>query len=263
MNMTFKSTIFYKTLKFLKITTGILFFVNRINDIKRYMKKTEGNIIKKAKKGVLIYVGMHLGGGFSSIFEKYKICYGFEANPELYAKLKIKFGTNPRVKLFNVAVTDYDGEIEFNISNYDGASSIGNFSEDWEGYKFDNIKMIKTIKVPCINLYNFLQQHNIDLIEDYISDIQGFDLGVLKTLKPYIDEKKIKHITCEVAKDKYGNTYTGIPDNSENGFNVLLKDNYECVAKGFGILTDGEFDDVPDICWEMDYKWRVKKRLDY
>ncbi|MDC9727545.1 MAG: hypothetical protein PSN35_06900 [Candidatus Thioglobus sp.] len=137
-------------------------------------------------------------------------------------------------------------------------SSIGKFSKNWEDGRSDKIEMIRVIKVPCINLYNFLQQHNIDLIEDYISDIQGFDLQVLKTLKPYIDKKKIKNITCEVLKNKNTAIYSNLPNNSEEGFNLLLNDNYECVAKGAGILIDGDFSGVPDEWWEMDCKWRVK-----
>ena len=36
----------------------------------------------------------------------------------------------------------------------------------------------------------------------------------------------------EVSKDKHGNFYSGIPENSESGFGQLLDENYECIAKG-------------------------------
>lgn len=227
--------------------------------LKKIMQKAKKvfSIVKTTlskKKGVLLYVGLHRGTSFLSIFRKYEVCYAFEANPELYAECKKKFSKYPRVKIFNVAVANYDGEIEFNISSNEGASSsIGNFSENFSS----DLKMIKKIKVPCVNLYHFLQQHKIDLIEDYISDIQGFDLEALKTLKPYIDKKKIKNITCEVIKNINKSTYN-LPDNSEKGFNLLLNDNYECVAKGYGVLKDGEFNDVPEEWWEMDCKWKAK-----
>ncbi len=229
-----------------------------LQKLNKYINVMKTYFVKK--NGVLVYAGMHKGSGFSSIFRKYEVCYGFEADPELYEQLKIKFGKYPQVKIFNVAVGNYDGEIEFNISSNDGASSsIGNFSQSWENHKSGEIKMIKKIKVPCINLYSFLQKHNIEHIEDYVSDIQGFDLEALKTLKPLIDEKRIKNITSEVTKDSFRNIYDDLPDNSESSFNLFLGDKYKCVAKGWGILTDGQFNEVPDEWWEMDCKWRVVK----
>ncbi|BAS67694.1 FkbM family methyltransferase [Bathymodiolus septemdierum thioautotrophic gill symbiont] len=207
------------------------------------------------KQGILVYVGAHSGNNLSSIFRKYEKCYAFEANPELYTLLKIKFNKYPRVCIFNFAVADYDGEIDFNISNNGGASSsIGNFSKDYNA----SIKMVKTIKVKCIILCSFLQKHKVDFIEDYISDIQGYDLEVLKTLKPYINEKKIKNITCEVGKSKDRQVYSDLPENNKNAFDLFLNDNYEFVAQGWGILTDGKFHQVPETWWDMDCKWKIK-----
>jgi FkbM family methyltransferase len=211
------------------------------------------------RKGTLVYIGLHKGYGFNAAFRKYETCYGFEANPDLYAKLEKQFKKHSNVHLFNFAVTGQDGEVDFNISSNDGASSsIGNFAEDWEHYKSGSVRMVKTVSVPSINLYNFLKQQGVQSIESYISDIQGVDLEVLKTLKPLLDQRKILSITCEVTKDKHRNIYGNLPDNSESGFNELLRDNYECVAKGWGILTDGVFNNVPESWWEMDCKWKVR-----
>lgn len=211
------------------------------------------------KRGTLVYLGLHKGDSFMSIFHTYEKCYAFEADPLLFEKCRRRFKFFSRVHILNVAVADYDGEIDFNISSNSGASSsIGNFSPDWENYKSGNVKKVKTIKTLCINLLTFLHKNHIDTIEDYISDIQGFDLQVLKTLKPLIDSKKINNITAEVAKNEYGNIYRDLPDNSEDGFNQLLGKNYECVSKGWGILENGKFDAVPDEWWEMDCKWKAK-----
>jgi FkbM family methyltransferase len=213
-------------------------------------------MLANKREGVLVYVGMNHGDGFDAIFRKYQKCYCFEADPDLFDKLNHKYSKYKFVHLFNVAAADYNGEIEFNISNNSGrSSSVGNFSQDWSGGG-EGIEMIKTIKVPCVNLYLFLQQKKIDFIDEYVSDIQGFDLTVLKTLKPYIDNKKINYITCEVAKDR--NIYNDIGDNSEKAFNIFLSNNYQLVAKGFGILRNGELHNVPDGCWEMDCKWQKK-----
>jgi len=162
----------------------------------------------------------------------YKSCYGFEPNPERFKKLQRKYSRYPNVHLFNVAAAQYDGEINFNITSNNGASSsVGHFDEEWEKEcKGEKIEMIKSITVPCINIYNFCKNNNIDFIDDYMSDIQGMDLEVLKTMKPMIDQRGIGTITCEVTKDGKHNIYSDLPDNTESGFRELLKDNYELIA---------------------------------
>ena len=228
------------------------------NIVRRLHSKIKS--IFSPKKGVLVYVGLHKGASFDAVFRNYEICYGFEANPELYKKLRTRFRKHENVHIFNVAVTDQDGEIDFNISSNDGASSsVGRFKEEWDNFKSGDVRMIKTIRIPSINLLNFLEKHGIKHIDSYISDIQGLDLEVLKTLRPLIDNRQISDITCEVSKDKHGNIYKDIPENCESGFKQLLNENYECIAKGWGVLSDGEFSEVPDEWWEMDCKWKLKQ----
>lgn len=216
----------------------------------------------RKKRGTLLFLGMNSGGVFGLIFRGYKTCYGFEPNTKRFKKLHKKYNKHHNVHLFNVAVAQYDGEINFNISNNNNgaSSSIGNFNKEWENFKSGKIKMIKSIRVPCINLLNFCKQHGIEYIDDYISDIQGMDLEVLKTMKPMIAARKIKAITCEVTKDEKHNIYSDLPDNTESGFFELLKDNYELIAKGWGILKDNQMDYVPDSLWEMDCKWVLKEK---
>jgi FkbM family methyltransferase len=205
-------------------------------------------------------IGIEPGGILSLMHWGYKKCYGFEANPERYDRLVKKYGKYQYIKLYNKAVAQYDGEITFNISNNNNgaSSSIGTFNEEWEHeYAGKKVEMIKTIKVACINLNNFCIENNIYFIDDYVSDIQGMDLEVIKTIKPMIDAKKIGSITCEVALNEKGNVYKDLPDNSEKGFNELLKSNYKLIAKGWGVLKDNNFEKIPNDAWEMDCKWQL------
>jgi FkbM family methyltransferase len=213
----------------------------------------------RRKRGVLVYIGLHRGESFDQIFGSYEACYGFEANPELFEALVRKYRGHPRVHLVNAAVDERGGETEFHISSNDGASSsLGHFDDAWANYRKGDVRMVKTIRVRCVNLLDFCRQHGIDRIDDYVSDIQGMDLTVLKTMKPFIDQRRIGTITCEVAKDGRRNIYRDLPDNSASGFAELLEGNYELVAKGWGVLQDNQFVDVPDSWWEMDCKWRVR-----
>ncbi len=140
------------------------------------------NYALRKRKGVLICIGMDPNGIFNLMFKGFEKCYGFEANPERFKRLEKKYKKHPYIKLYNVAVAQYDGEITFNISsNNNGASSsIGNFDENWqEKYQGKKIEMIKSISVPCINLNNFFIDNKIEYIDEYVSDIQGMDLEIL------------------------------------------------------------------------------------
>ena len=232
--------------------------INRLFELAKYFFQVTLYLLGiKKRKGVLVYVGLYRGHSFSSIFYKYKACYGFEADPEQFEHIPNYIKYFPNVHLFAKAVSAEDGMITFHISSNGGASSsIGSgFKKDWKS----DVKMVKEITVPSINLMNFLMEKEIGVIDDYISDAQGYDLTILKTLEPMIASKSIKTITCEVTKNKYGNIYKDSPDNTFDGFNSFLGDNYECISKGWGILQDGNFEEVPNSWWEFDAKWRVKQ----
>jgi len=226
------------------------------------------------KNGVLVYVGLHKGESFARIFNRYETCYGFEADPELYARLSRKFrcvaGAKGGVHLYNCAVAEHDGEVAFNIFvGGRGCSSIGNLSRDYYAQSAPP-KNIKTITVPSINLGNFLRAQNVQVIDHYISDIQGMDLQVLKTLKPWIDDGRIKNIQCEVSLDTLGKLYDGLPDNSESGFAKLLGANYECAGiarrdrwcyQADAQSSEAEYERVEQpTAWDADYFWRLKSR---
>jgi FkbM family methyltransferase len=219
--------------------------------------------IFRKKRGALFIIGLESGGVFRWMYRGYEKCYCFEANPERFKKLQKKYSKYEHINLFNVAIAQYDGEITFNISsNNNGASSsIGSFKKEWQQqYQKQKIEMVKSITVPCLNLYNFCIKNNIGFIDDYVSDIQGMDLEVLKTMKPMIDNNMIDTISCEVTKNDRQNIYYDLPDNSENGFASLLSDNYDLIAKGWGILKNNKIDKIPDDVWEMDCRWRVKNK---
>jgi FkbM family methyltransferase len=213
------------------------------------------NLLMRKRRDCLMYLGLHQGGSFDSLYDMYKVAYGFEANPELCDSLKEKYKNNKRVHIIHAAVTTFNGTVTLNISDNSGvSSSLGHFNKDFP----NEIKMISSVEVPAINLYDFCQVQGIGHITDYKSDIQGMDLEVLKTMRPFIEQKRIATITAEVAKDNKPQIYPDLPDNSESGFQDLLKENYALVATGWDKLEDNVYRDVPEGWWEMDCKWMLK-----
>lgn len=232
----------------------IYHILNRLRHAARSMARGD-----RRSRGVLVYIGMHWGSSFEAIFRRYRLCYGFEANPDLYKDLARRYRRYPHVKLFNVAAADRDGEVEFNISSNLGlSSSIGHFSPEWDHVRSGRIRTERTVRVPSINMLRFLDEEGIEFIDDYVSDIQGMDLTVLRTLKPWIDAGRIGTIQCEVGRDDKPQIYHDLPPNNESSFNALLADRYEMIAKGWGVLEDGVFNQVPDSWFEMDCKWRLR-----
>ncbi|GEM_PF-2046453 len=213
----------------------------------------------RPKKETLFYVGVNKGNSFDLIYRNYKHCYAFEANPELFAELQKRYKNKSNVTLINAAAAQEDGEISFQISNDTnaGSSSIGEINPQVNESKDIPILVRERITVKALNLMDFCQQHQIENITDYISDIQGMDFTVLATLTPLIEKKKIETITCEVAKNNR-QIYHNIPSNFLSQFEELLNTDYNMVASGPSKLTEGKFNEVPESWWEMDCKWRVK-----
>jgi len=217
-------------------------------------------------KEVLVYVGMNRGEGFDGIFHDYERCFGFEPNPVLYDHLMEKYKKFSWVNIVNAAAAIDDTEdLSLYVTDNDGASSsVYPLKEAWhksrEVRKAPTIGLQGKITVRGINLPRYLDDHGISEITDYVSDIEGMDLAVLKTMNRYILDKKIQAITCEVSKDELRNRHVGCPDNSLGGFTELLSGNYELVAVGYmPLLTDGVFGEIPEESWAMDCRWKLKQ----
>jgi len=207
---------------------------------------------------LLIYVGLHRGTEFDQVFRHFKKSIAFEANPSLANTARHKYMLyRPDVEIVHAAAASSSGFIELNISNNDGASSsLGNFDKEWNHAE---IHMNKSVKVPAINLGEFLQMRKIQEISLYISDIQGMDYTVLETLKPWIKSKKISKIICEATKDGKRNIYKDLPSNEFNKFQSFFQENYQLLGTGWGLVKEGEFNEVPDDWWEFDCLWAPKK----
>ena len=82
-------------------------------------------------KGIMIYVGLNKGYTFEEICYKYELAIGYEANPEIFIKLKKKFDNYKNVMIFNLAASDKNSKSTFYISNNKDmvSSSLSKFSK--------------------------------------------------------------------------------------------------------------------------------------
>lgn len=209
----------------------------------------------------LLYVGLNNGDAFSSLYRNYDLAIGLEPNKKLYQKLVKRFKGEENVLLINAAATTSANETQKKLIIYDNrgaSSSFFKLKEEWHQKQKKEIKIESEMLVDCVYLPQVLKENKIEFINDYVSDIEGMDLEVLKTLNHWINKKKIHTITCEVSKTKDLNRHVDCPDNSKEGFEKLLKKNYDLVATGYAPLRDGAFRQIPDTSWSMDCKWKRK-----
>jgi FkbM family methyltransferase len=183
------------------------------------------------EKKVIIEVGANDGGNTVQYLEACDVLYVFEPVPYLADKLRGMFEGNPKVKVIQKAVSDFNGTARFGISgpNYNwnlGCSSLNEFNPDlnelWPGRP--DFNMIEYIDVDVIRLDDFIKSEGIENINYLHIDAQGSDLKVLQSLGTEI--QKVKAGRCEAAntvslyKDVDNSTYSIMKHLSLNGFYI-------------------------------------------
>lgn len=209
---------------------------------------------------VLVYAGAHLGGSLSQHLNDFDVIFAFEANPWFCEHLTSRFSQYKNLHVVNAALCNaHRQKVLFNISRNNGDSS-SLLSANKENSLYEAILPSTQVMVEGINLGMFLAEKNIERIDTYISDLQGYDYEVLKTLNPLIDRGAISRIECEVAKANKVSIYEygDIEPNTDENFDSFLGHRYERVATGWGNLQDGVFANVPDNWSEWDVRWKLK-----
>tara|TARA_R100000027_G_scaffold35649_2_gene26196 strand:+ start:189 stop:917 length:729 start_codon:yes stop_codon:yes gene_type:complete len=188
----------------------------------------------------LVYLGANTGFSLYQIFDKYDQVYAFEPDPEMFSQLKSKMGQFEWVTLVNAACSTEKGRTNFYVTSNRVASSLGSPSDEFvEAYKRHDSgsTVIKEIEVETVNLGEFLKQEGIEFIDLYVSDCQGSDLNILKTMADYIDDDKIGELYIETHGDNT-QIYNGL-DNQYTGFKNLLKENFDFIHATLGSYGAG------------------------
>ncbi len=209
-------------------------------------------LLRNKPKGVLVYVGVNVGESLAKIFYKFERVIGYEPNPLNFSKLQSKFGHFNNIEIYNFAAADKDGYHDFFLSdnnNHDASSSLLNFSNS------RTIKAKQVIQVRTILLSNHLKIIGVDFIDEYISDTEGYDFSILKTLSEFIENNKIHFITCEVLRNGKPDPFLGSM-NYESNFDEFLPAKFRKIGSGWGILCDDHQYTIPDSYNFMDVRWQ-------
>jgi FkbM family methyltransferase len=150
----------------------------------------------------------------------------------------------------NLAVTSFDGEIEFNyyqdgtdsiletnldeIHNYiDGYTGKNAIKEKWTAWKKE--------KVKCMRLDSIINKHSISLIPHLKIDTQGHDFEVIKSAGSQINI--IKYIECEVQTTEF-EIYKN-QSKKEELIKYMIGKNFELIG-----LTKQTFDQEENLTFE-------------
>ena len=142
---------------------------------------------------IILDIGANIGDVSDVIMKKYdpKI-YCYEPNISCYNYMVKRFIKNSKIKIFNVAVSNFSGKTFLYF--HKKATNITEFNERSSLKKEkDGLDINKKIEVNCIDIKEILEKHNqIDLIK---IDIEGSEYEVMPEIIKNKD--KIKMVLCE------------------------------------------------------------------
>ena len=121
------------------------------------------------------------------------IVHFFEPNPTNFEALKKNIGDRKGAYFYGQAISDKDGTLEFVV---DGPTS--NSREDIV------TNDARTITVKCSTIDPFFENNEyVDIVK---IDTEGHDIHVLRTLLPYVKQKKVGALVTEFTTFWYGST---------------------------------------------------------
>jgi FkbM family methyltransferase len=148
--------------------------------------------------------------------------YFFEPNPNNFEALKKNIGDRNGAHFVAQAISDKEGSLEFVV---DGPTS--NSRED------TITNNDRTISVKCSTIDPFFE--NIEYVDIVKIDTEGHDLHVLRTLLPYVKQKRVGALVTEFTTFWYGST----PEEVLNA-TVILYDYFDVYKYCYALSRNGK-----------------------
>lgn len=153
----------------------------------------------------IIDIGAGLKGMYQRFTKHYPTVniYAVEPHPELAAKMRNEFASNPNIIVCECAIGETNGMIDFYCATDGSSSSILPIRYEnarrWKnppGRRW--LSPDKTVKVRCMPLDDFISEHNIKRPDFINIDVQGCAMNVLQSMKSTRSWDNLKEISVKV-----------------------------------------------------------------
>jgi FkbM family methyltransferase len=112
-----------------------------------------------------------------------------EPSDSAFARLTARFGSDPRCKLVQAAVSDVEGRLTF----FEEAGAGETSSLNPSACRSAAVEKI----VTCVTVESVVQQHGWETIDYLKVDVEGFDLHVLRGARSLLDSQKVHILQFE------------------------------------------------------------------
>lgn len=209
-----------------------------VNGIKMYKSEFNVGWINKYlghEPKTLIEFGSYDCGDGVYYKQTYPNCsvYSIEACPERYKIVKNN-GESFKIKTFNYAISDYDGQTIFYqvkdpnvLDDEKKYGSSGSINKRTDLYKntFKHIEEQSPIEIECITLKSFCEKNNIKEIDFLHMDVEGVEYKAIKGLGKI--RPKLIWMETYLGKKYYGEN----SHNPEDLINLMINLGYKIVEK--------------------------------
>ena len=201
------STLRIRFIQFLIDCNERLLFYPKLRSF--YTSRIQGRT-SRTKSIIVFDVGANKGQtiDFFLKIDKSAIIYAFEPNPRLYRSLTNKYGLNPNIQIFNLGISNINGELELKETVTDETSSFEQLNYDSK-YLQIKVNVLGVRKEEVVNnkyfvnvtrLDDFIKNEKIHKIDVLKIDTEGHELKCLKGLFP-IKNCEIEYIQLEKHND--------------------------------------------------------------
>jgi len=209
------------------------------------------------RKTVCVYVGGCVGSTAISFAEKFDEIHIFEPNPYAFAQLEENLKAyKAKIILQNLACDVSEGLRDFYVTSNLVSSSLGVPAKSIQS----GIEVDRVIKVRTINLLEYLKHSNINYIDLLVTDTQGSDLAILRTINEMLEKHSVFQIMTETHSD-HTELYQGM-SNRFSDFKKLLCENYTIDFFLFDMELKENFYAFSDTDVEWDTIWTAKTEPD-
>ena len=148
--------------------------------------------------------------------------YLFEPMPDAAQWLSDN-NSDSMVHVVQAACGIHTGRSTMNMYNNGLSSSLGICTDQArEVYAGYDLTHAGTLEVDVVNVYEYLTGCGVNEITTLLTDAQGMDLVILKTMSPWLQSRRIQTIICEADNDVFRH-YDDLPSNRVSDFDAFMQ----------------------------------------